>query len=342
MMTTRRNKAGSALALVLLIALLVWWLWPGEGGPGVDVPNSQVSPPVADVAPRVVAPVAAKAVRDVDEVSDEADEPVVMPADEIEEVEPFVHAICRLEPPLEAAQAYLGVGDPSEFNGRRVVVRDGKAYLPFLEDGEDSGVLTVEGYTPQKISWRAGSPPGTCTPNPVVLTPGRTAVVGRVTHEATGEPAHRAWVEGCGGLSNTGTDGEYYMEVLPGPCQVRAMRQDGMLRTISPPVDVSPAEDADVVVNLSIPGFPRAGLGIAIEMVDEGVLVNGIVEGGAADDSDLAEGDLIVEVDGRSVLDMSLEEFVDRAGGQEGTEVSLVIEADDGRHEIVLARRQLR
>ena len=46
-------------------------------------------------------------------------------------------------------------------------------------------------------------------------------------------------------------------------------------------------------------------------MVDEGVLVNGTVEGGAADDSDLAEGDVIVEL-------------------------------DHGRHEIVLARRQLR
>ena len=38
---------------------------------------------------------------------------------------------------------------------------------------------------------------------------------------------------------------------------------------------------------------------------------------------------------------MSLAEFVDRAGGQEGTELTLVVEADDGRHEVTLARKAL-
>jgi len=251
-----------------------------------------------------------------------------------------MHAVCNLEPPLTLATAYLGVGDPGEFDGRRVTVVYGRAYLPILDEGRGAGVLTVEGFAPQRIEWTAvhDGEPGGCEPDPVELEPGGTVITGTVTHESTGDPAVGAWVEGCGGLGNADDEGGYYMEVLPGTCTVMAMRQDGQLRTLSEPVEVVAEPGQDQVVDLEIPGFRRAGLGVRIRQVEEGFLVEEVLEGGGAELAGLAMDDLVIQVDGVPTIEMDLAEFVERVGGIEGTEVSLVLQTGGQQREVVVER----
>jgi hypothetical protein len=244
------------------------------------------------------------------------------------EADPDYHAVCTLEPPLAHATAYLAVGDPAEFNGRRVAVVLGRAFLPILEGGPGAGLLTVEGYAPVNITWEAvhGGTPGACTPDPVLLEPGGTVILGRVSHEGSGDPASSAWVEGCGGLANADEDGVYYMEVVPGPCHVLAMRQDGQLRTIGAPVEVTPLEGKDLVLDLEIPGYRRAGLGVRIRAVDAGFVIEEALAGGGGEAAGLQADDLVLEVDGEPAAGIDLATFVDLVGGREGTDVSLLIE----------------
>ncbi len=251
------------------------------------------------------------------------------------------HAVCTLEPPLAQAQAYLAVGDPSAFNGRRVAVVLGRAFLPILEEGPGQGLLTVEGYAPVSIAWEAvhGGTPGACTPDPVELLPGGTVILGRVSHEGSGDPASSAWVEGCGGLANADEDGVYYMEVVPGPCTVLAMRQDGQLRTIGQPVPVVAVEGQDLVLDLEIPGYRRAGLGVRIEGVEGGFVILEALEGGAGAAAGLDADDLVIEVDGESTVGMDMGTFIDLVGGREGSDVTLLVESGGEQREVLVTRQ---
>ncbi len=253
--------------------------------------------------------------------------------------DPDVHAICELDPPLQEASAYLAVGEHSGFNGRRVPVVLGRAYLPHLE-GAGEGVLAVEGYAPTPVRWTAATAdaPGSCAPAPIRLEAGATAVTGTVTHEGSGEPARRAWVEGCGALADTDADGGFYMQVVPGPCRLLAMRQDGSLRTVSPMVEVVPVEGEDVVVDLQIPGWPRAGLGVVVREVEEGVLIDDVLPGSGAEEEGLEPGDVLVEVDAVPTVELDLAEFVELAGGREGSVVEFLVDRGGERRLVTVER----
>ncbi len=274
-------------------------------------------------------------------LADERPTPALLARQDELEADQDYHAVCNLQPALAEAQAYLAVGDPSQFNGRRVPVVLGRAFLPILEEGPGAGLLTVEGFAPLEIRWLAahGGQPGGCQPDPLLLQPGGTVITGRVTHEDSGDPASRAWVEGCGGLANADEDGAYYMEVVPGPCTVMAMRQDGQLRTLSQPVEIVAEEGRDLVLDLELPGFRRAGLGIRIKSVEGGFLVEEVLPGAGAEAAGLQAGDLVVAVDGEPASELDLGSFVQAVGGQEGTEVSLTIESGGQRREQVVERK---
>jgi len=256
------------------------------------------------------------------------------------EANPDYHAVCTLEPPLAQAQAYLAVGDPSVFNGRRVAVVLGRAFLPILEEGPGAGLLTVEGFAPVSIQWDAvhGGTPGACTPDPVELLPGGTVILGRVSHQGGDEPASSAWVEGCGGLANADEDGVYYMEVVPGPCTVLAMRQDGQLRTMGAPVDVVATAGQDLVLDLELPGYRRAGLGVRIRQVEEGYVIEEAIEGGGGAAAGLQADDLVLEVNGEPTADMDMATFVDDVGGREGSDVELLLERDGEQLQVMVTR----
>lgn len=343
-----KRVVGVLVLLAVLCALALLLL-----GPEAPVPVVAVEPVAAPVGPaRVTAPAPVADQPEVAPLPSSAERAAqalagVQPSEELLalqeqlEADPDYHAVCNLEPPLAQSVAYLAVGDPAEFNGRRVAVVLGRAFLPILEEGPGAGLLTVEGYAPVSIGWEAvhGGTPGACTPDPVVLEPGGTVILGRVSHEGSGEAASSAWVEGCGGLANADEDGVYYMEVVPGPCRVLAMRQDGQLRTIGVPVEVAPVEGEDLVLDLEIPGYRRAGLGVRIREVDAGFVIEEALAGGGGEAAGLQAEDLVLEVDGESAAGLDMATFVDLVGGREGTDVSLLIERDAEQIEVVVTRQ---
>jgi membrane-associated protease RseP (regulator of RpoE activity) len=160
-----------------------------------------------------------------------------------------------------------------------------------------------------------------------------------VRHEEDGRPAPGAFVEGCGGLGRTDADGHFYLEVLPQPCRVLAMRQDGRLRTRGPMVEVHPKEGVDTVVDLVLPGVKRAGLGVGVAEVDAGIAVTAVFEGTAAFEAGLEVGDVIVEIDGVETVAVALGEFVELAGGPEGSRVALVVQRGDQEVRVEFERR---
>ena len=328
----RRRRSIALLVGVLLAVIMAFWMWPhrelATDTAVVDVFETQPSPVPAPPRPEEDREEPENPLPMVEELPTADAEKLRLQARAIElEEDEDIDAMCTLELPLEEAEAYLAVGDYRDFDGRKVPVVLGTAYLPFLPDGPGSGTLSVEGYAPTPVSWDKGR----CTPDPVPLNLGGTAVTGVVTHAETDRPAARAWVEGCGNLGITGSDGTYYMEVIAEPCLLFAMRQDGQLRTVGDSVEVSPQEGTDTVVNLVLPGFPRAGLGMRIEKTDDGVRILDVLEGSGAAEAGLESGDLIVAIDGETTIELTLGDFIDMAGGREGSEVSLSVASPNGQ-----------
>ena len=348
-----RRWIAVVVVVTLLLAVVAWWMSrPPRPRPVIvnqvatvireeDPPQDTATvPPVVEAAPGP----SGEALPD--EVADDDDGPTsaeLLARQAGMEAREDLGAVCRIDRPLRSARGYLAVGAPADFNGRIVPVILGHAYLMVL-DGAGEGLLSVAGYAPVKVRWTAATDdgPGRCLPDPVPLEAGGTTITGTVTHQGTGEPARGSWVEGCGGLGFTDDEGIFVMEVVAGPCEVMAMRQDGMLRTLSPPVAVSPRLGDDTVVDLQIPGYPRAGLGLSIAENPAGFAVLDVVEnsGGAA--AGLLPGDVVVAIDGKPAAETSLEEFIELAGGREGTSVELLVERDGEQQVIEVERKPLR
>ncbi len=266
--------------------------------------------------------------------------------------DPNTQVVCDLGIDVPTGMAYLAIGGHSDFNGRRAEVVNGKAYLPLVYDLGDlgdatidqrSGTFSLEGYGPQTLTW--SDPPedggnGHCTAvDPP--EPGHASLTGTLLLDPSGAPAAGGWVEGCGNLSFADGNGIVHMDIVTEPCTVIAMRQDGMLRTTSQPVAVTPQPGQDVVVDFVIPEAPRGGLGVQIVQTDDGIVIDGLVEGGPAGEAGLQPGDLVVEVDGDPALDLELMELVEAVGGEAGTEVGLVVDRNGQRIEVTIVREQL-
>lgn len=117
------------------------------------------------------------------------------------------------------------------------------------------------------------------------------------------------------------------MDIVSEPCTILAMRQDGLLRTVSDPMAITPVPGEDVVVDIQIPDAPRGGLGIQISQDDLGrILIDGVLDTGPAGSAGLLEGDVVVAVDGESTEGMPLGEFVKAVGGEAGTSVELRVD----------------
>ena len=252
--------------LLVAIALFAWWWFGTVGAPnppavptaGGSEGHTRSEPPAPGARPAtaVQQPDAPPPSND-DQDQDDADHESTELLHEALDEEDF-DVVCRIEPALREAEAYLAVGEPDSLDGRRVRVLMGHALVPLLE-GPGEGWLSVAGYAPTPVSWGEATPedPASCEPDPVVLEPGSAAITGVVRHQEGGRPARKAWVEGCGGMSMTDEEGAYFMTVVPGPCRVLALRSDGMLHTRGPAVDVVAREGTDLVVDLEIPASAR-------------------------------------------------------------------------------------
>jgi hypothetical protein len=355
----RRIGIGAAILAVLLA---VWWLLPrpGQGSGaglterssrravgGPDHPASEGAEPRADLPDGAAS--ADGAAPGGDPLADEpTDEQLAARARALAN-SPDTHVICNLGIPVRSGKAYLAIGGHSDGNGRIVEVIDGVAYLPLVYDlgssgdatfDARSGVFALEGYGPGKIAWSdrpEGGGKGRCL---ATIQPelGRASLTGTLTLARSGAPAAGGWIEGCGNLAFADADGIVHMDIVDSPCTVVAMRQDGALRSVSEPANVTPIPGSDVVLDLTLPDAPKAGLGIQIAEAEGGIEIQGVVDGGPAQAAGLEAGDLVVQVDGQAADELTLPEFVSLAAGPAGSQVVLGVERDGRRLDIAVVR----
>ena len=364
----RRIVAGGGAALGLLA--LAWWSFLTPAGPHPEGNNAEAKaetpsaqrPGAARRAPQGTSPSGSDDPSDAPRATEDptvalggasefTDEELAAFAEELE-ADPRTHVVCDLGLDVRFAEAYLAIGDPSGFNGRRVKIVNGKAYLPLVYDlgdlgdkvfSERTGTFSLEGYGPGSIAWtdQPEEGHGQCT-GPVSPEPGRASLTGTLTLSPSGAPAAGAWIEGCGNMAYADQHGVVHMDIVPDPCTVLAMRQDGMLRTISDSVSVFPEAGRDVIVDIEIPEAPRGGLGVQVSQDDAGrITIDGILEAGPAGAAGLQEGDVVVMVDGEPTDRMSLGEFVKAVGGEAGTSVDLTVDRNGEQLSIDVTREVL-
>jgi len=80
------------------------------------------------------------------------------------------------------------------------------------------------------------------------------------------------------------------------------------------------------------------GVGMSVEIIDEEVTVISPFKGSPAEEAGIKPNDIILEVDGTDVDDLSLESVVNLIKGKSGTEVELTIKRDSKTLEIEITR----
>lgn len=80
------------------------------------------------------------------------------------------------------------------------------------------------------------------------------------------------------------------------------------------------------------------GIGVTSSMTPEGLLVSDVIDGSPAQKGGILPGDVLVAVDGVSVVGMELEEAVALIRGAEGTRVSVTYLRSGGRRTVTLTR----
>jgi carboxyl-terminal processing protease len=83
------------------------------------------------------------------------------------------------------------------------------------------------------------------------------------------------------------------------------------------------------------------GVGMSVTPVDEGLRIVAVYEGSPAARGGLKKGDLITEVDGRSIAGKSSEESTTRIKGPAGTEVKLTVQTGENERELTLKRAEV-
>jgi len=255
---------------------------------------------------------------------------------DLDGLDPATMVSCAVEPPLPAASVEI-IDDALAEIPEVARIIDGLLVIP-APRRSGSGVLKVSGYVPVHFSWAGGR----CLSEPLELVVGGAAVVGMV-YNADGEPEGAVQVFGCGGSAKTDRDGSYYLEAIPGrECSLSASREDGLFTATSPSKRVTPQVDEDQVVDLHLPPFRTAGLGIVIRQTPEGLTIDRVLSEGSASDAGLQKGDRVLEIDGEDAGMLSLEEFVELAVGEAGSEVEVRVEGVDGVvRTVVLDRREM-
>jgi len=173
---------------------------------------------------------------------------------------------------------------------------------------------------------------------------GRAFLFGRIA-AAAGAEEGTVGLMGCGfrpqapGHHVDLRDGNFAFDTRSGPCVMRAWRQEGALKIFGPDVYVEPDPNQDVSVELQIPEFRPAGLGILLAEVDAGIRVDRVLQGTPAWEAGLEAGDVIVGIEGEQTVDLDLREFIGVAVGPRGTEVEIEVVGTDGNLDILILER---
>lgn len=193
------------------------------------------------------------------------------------------------------------------------------------------GTVYLDGFSPAELSFAGGQ----CRVGKLT----QQASVSGVIVPATGATDGQIAVQGCGANVQVDPHGSFFAQVDPGPCTLFAVRRDGAVTVRSIPVPLDPAPGEDLVVDLEIPTWHAASVGMEIRQDGDGATRIGPVNpDGPAAEASLAQGDPILGVDGRDVRGLSLWEVMDLAVGPDGTEVVYTVLRDGERVDVTLTR----
>ena len=84
-----------------------------------------------------------------------------------------------------------------------------------------------------------------------------------------------------------------------------------------------------------------SGIGIYLDIVSQGVLVTGIIEGSPAEEKGLKAGDIIIQAGGTSLAGLSAAEATALIKGPEGTAVDLIVLRDTATFSLTVTRRTI-
>jgi hypothetical protein len=157
------------------------------------------------------------------------------------------------------------------------------------------------------------------------------AVTGEV-RTLSGAPLAGVDVNVCGHAAPTDEDGRF-------SGVARAVVRDGLLTRRSEVVTVSPFDATGVA--LSVDDSPIAGMGIAFRVTDVGARVLSVHPGTPAEDAGLAEGDVILTINGKPTAGLDEDAFIALGTGREGSRVDLQIERDGEALDVSFYRERL-
>ena len=100
------------------------------------------------------------------------------------------------------------------------------------------------------------------------------------------------------------------------------------------------AEQYQAFLDLMESNVDLVGIGVSVRFTGEGILVDGIVEGGAAQGAALQPGDLIVAIDGAPCVPAG-EEHRDLLLGEEGSSVTITVLREGSTRNYTLTRRAI-
>ncbi len=159
-----------------------------------------------------------------------------------------------------------------------------------------------------------------------------------VVRDLAGAPLQGISVHGCGGRARTEADGTFVLPTDVMACSVEAVWRDGALSRTSDQADVSAFARS---VSLVVDARPIAGLGITFAVEEDGVVVTSVRTDSPAEQAGLAEGDVIVSVDGESVAGLDTRQFIAKGTGLEGTTAMLVVERDGVSERVNVPRARI-
>lgn len=191
------------------------------------------------------------------------------------------------------------------------------------------------------VAPRPPSPPPPASPE---IAP-EAAVFGRV-RGAERLPDGSVFLEGCGvdpGEARAiDQDGGFFFPAEQGRCRVRAWRSHGALRLPGAWVDVDLTAGGEVDVELEVPTFAPAGMGVGFRPTPDGVVIEQVHPGTPAYEAGLLPGDLITAINGEPTDGMGIEDFLYEGIGPAGSTVRLEGTSADGEpFDTAFARREI-
>ena len=322
-MTRRR----AALALLLGLAV-AWWLRP------VDAPAPAVQAlaeaPEAAVTPREPrrrrAPAAGRA-------------PAPLPADV-----PIATLTCPLpaEALLEADRWRMGlrVKLPDGSTRRRLFggsIGDEQRAAGAIQVPTDlapsEGTLDLPGWARAEVRLTEDG----CT----IANLQRAATLTGLVRTPPGVGGERILVQGCGGSAETDSTGAFLLEADPEPCTLRASRQDGLFAAYSAPIEVRPGSGEELIIDLDLPPFRMAGVGVGLRDTEAGTAITWVSPDGPAAAAGLQPGDVIIGLNDEDVSGLSATEVVPAATGPEDTEITYHVLRGDEERSFTMTRQAM-